>query len=299
MNPNTAAEPHSPATPETVPTLDADAFDALDTILDDLRTRFDETPQWEFCEGFMAALIVMRSAIAPEEYFPVLLDIAVTTVAVDASTDGVFEAAVAGDAQEAEAVVEESGATFSSAAQQQQFLQLWQRRWAEIEAGLDTEVQSLDDERAYHPEVMDVRGAVAALPPQERAAMESEHLPSFAQVWAVGFMYAVESWPQEWTPPRDRELRKVLDQALDCLVALTEDDTGVPTLALFDEAAPPSVSESRFNAFAEGVWAVYDLRALWRSVGPRVAPVQREAEPGRNDACPCGSGKKYKKCHGQ
>ena len=27
-------------------------------------------------------------------------------------------------------------------------------------------------------------------------------------------------------------------------------------------------------------------------------PVQVEAAPGRNDPCPCGSGKKYKKCHG-
>ena len=27
-------------------------FDALDDILDEMRTRYDETPQWEFCEGF-------------------------------------------------------------------------------------------------------------------------------------------------------------------------------------------------------------------------------------------------------
>ena len=24
-----------------------------------------------------------------------------------------------------------------------------------------------------------------------------------------------------------------------------------------------------------------------------------EQQPGRNDPCPCGSGRKYKKCHGQ
>jgi hypothetical protein len=30
--------------------------------------------------------------------------------------------------------------------------------------------------------------------------------------------------------------------------------------------------------------------------GPQ--PVTRESEPGRNDPCPCGSGKKYKKCCG-
>jgi uncharacterized protein len=27
-------------------------------------------------------------------------------------------------------------------------------------------------------------------------------------------------------------------------------------------------------------------------------PIRREATPERNDPCPCGSGKKYKKCHG-
>ena len=29
------------------------------------------------------------------------------------------------------------------------------------------------------------------------------------------------------------------------------------------------------------------------------APASAEKEPGRNDPCPCGSGKKYKKCHGR
>jgi len=33
------------------------------------------------------------------------------------------------------------------------------------------------------------------------------------------------------------------------------------------------------------------------SLTPRT-PIRRDAEPGRNDACPCGSGKKYKKCCG-
>ncbi len=29
---------------------------------------------------------------------------------------------------------------------------------------------------------------------------------------------------------------------------------------------------------------------------PPVQPIQVTQEPGRNDPCPCGSGKKYKKC---
>jgi preprotein translocase subunit SecA len=31
----------------------------------------------------------------------------------------------------------------------------------------------------------------------------------------------------------------------------------------------------------------------------RIDPVKAEIKIGRNDACPCGSGKKYKQCHGK
>ena len=54
----------------------------------------------------------------------------------------------------------------------------------------------------------------------------------------------------------------------------------------------------RLDAFGDAIWAVYDLRQLWKSLGPRVETLRKEATPGRNDPCPCGSGKKYKKCHG-
>jgi preprotein translocase subunit SecA len=29
---------------------------------------------------------------------------------------------------------------------------------------------------------------------------------------------------------------------------------------------------------------------------PPVDPIHKDAKPGRNDPCPCGSGKKYKQC---
>jgi uncharacterized protein len=31
---------------------------------------------------------------------------------------------------------------------------------------------------------------------------------------------------------------------------------------------------------------------------PKTQPIKVDQAPGRNDPCPCGSGKKYKKCHG-
>lgn len=50
-------------------------FDELEDILDDLRSRGDEVPQWEFLEGAMAALLCTRRLVLPDEFLPVLLGI--------------------------------------------------------------------------------------------------------------------------------------------------------------------------------------------------------------------------------
>ncbi len=288
---SSAASDSYPAAGEFLP---PEAFDELDAILDDLRSRYEETPQWEFCEGFMAALICSRRVIPAAEYLPVLLGLA------DADST-----AAANDSANADEASEPEG-SFSSAEQQARFMALWAARWDEVQTALDSEVKSLEDDDCYHPEVMDVRAAVAELSPEEQGNFEAGELPAFAQVWALGFMFAVESWPDEWAAPRDKDAAKWLDGALEAVVAMTEDDTGAPEVSpLVDdsedegaEAAPPTTSIARLNAFGEAIWAVYDLRELWRTLGPRVDTVRKEATPGRNDACPCGSGKKYKKCHG-
>ena len=270
MTPDLTPLPVDNATEADAALLQPADFDELDTILDDLRTRFDETPQWEFCEGFMAALVCCRRVISPTDYFSVLLELE--------------------DDSETE--------LFADDAQYERFLALWTRRWNEVAASLNVNVESLDDERAYQPEVMDLRGAIAALPDEQRAEMEDAPIPSFAQIWAIGFMYAVESWPEEWAPPRDKEAAKVLDAALECIVAVTEDDTDPPTIAAFEDDGVPTISEQRMNDFADAIWAVYDLRELWRNIGPRVETVHVGPKIGRNDLCACGSGRKYKKCCG-
>lgn len=242
--------------------LGPEDFDLLDSLLDALRERDDEVPQWEFCEGFMAALICSRRPVPPAEYFPMIF-----------------------------------GDDFV-AARNMELVWHWKRRWQEIETALDAAVEALDDDRAYQPEVLDTRGAIASLPEEERAEVAGEAIPSFAQVWALGFMFAVENWPEDWAAPRDKEAAGMLDDALDAIVALTEDDTGKPEVSMFSEDGPPSVSQRRLDEFGEAIWAVYDLRQLWKSMGPRQETIRKEATPGRNDPCPCGSGKKFKKCHG-
>ena len=264
------------ATSATDPTeMQPEDFDELDAILDDLRGRYDETPQWEFCEGFMAAVICSRRPIAPDEYLPVLL----ATPAPGEELDP-------------------EGGSFASDAQRERFVALWTQRWLEVETALDAEVDSLEDDACYHPEVMDIRGAVAEMTPEEKADFKDEALPAFAQVWALGFMFAVESWPDEWMAPRDKDAAKWLDGALQALVAMTEDDSAEPEISPLNEDGALSTSIARINAFGEAIWAVYDLRELWQTLGPKVETLRKEATPGRNAPCPCGSGKKYKKCCG-
>ena len=249
-------------TPTDPGPLTPEDFDALDAELDLLRESDDEIPQWEFCEGFLVALVCMRREVPPEEYWPVLL-----------------------------------GESFRPMAHME-FVWRWRRRWQEIAQALDAPVELLEDERTYQPEALDMRGAILALPAEERAEGDLDQLPAYAQVWAIGFMYAVESWPDDWQLPRDPDAADMVDTALEDIVALTEGDTGEPAVSMASEDGPPSVSNERLDALAAGIWAVYSLRQVWRSLGPRVAPVRKAPEPGRNDPCPCGSGKKYKKCCG-
>ena len=267
--------------------LTPEDYDELDLILDDVRTRMDEAPQWEFCEGVMAALICCREPIPQRMYLALLLDL------------GMGDEAAEGDA---------SYTPFAGEVQFMRFEMLWQRRWRQIQAALDTEVQSLDDPRAYYPEVWDVKGAWMSMPPESRELKEGQDaqdaqtvddpMPAFGQVWALGFMYVVETWAEHWQAPKSKDDAQWLDESMQAIVALTEPDAHPPVLNLQDETGPPSISQQRLDAFLDAIWAVYDLRRLWRSLGRKVEPARKDATPGRNDPCFCGSGKKYKKCHG-
>jgi uncharacterized protein len=211
--------------------LEGPDFDELDAILDDMRQRFDETPQWEFCEGALAALICCRRVIEPTEYFALLLGLG-----------------------------EEEGAAFADEGQAQRFMGLWQQRWWEVTNALDNPVESLEDEAAFQPQVMDVRGAVAALPPEELTGIAPESLPSFAQVWALGFMFVVENWPDQWASPRRPLGPNPFNDALNAIVVLTEDDEAKPTLSIYSADGPPTVSTARLEAFGAAIWGVYELR---------------------------------------
>lgn len=58
-----------------------------------------------------------------------------------------------------------------------------------------------------------------------------------------------------------------------------------------EEKAHRERSSFRKNPETGGWWFVDEAKK-------KQAPVVLGKQPGRNDPCPCGSGKKYKKCHG-
>lgn len=261
--------------------MTAAELEELDNLLDDLRTRGEEIP----AVGVLRWLHDGRDLqppppSPPAEYLPMLL----------------------GDGAELEVAEGEPLPllpAFADAAQQARFLELWDRRWNEIVTQLDTDVKTLDDERTFQPEAMDMRGAVASLPEAERAEMEGQEIPILRPGVGPGLHVRCGKLARRLgRPARQREAAQWLDDALDSIVALTEDDTGKPEVCMYNEDGPPSTSQARVEAFGEAIWAVYDLRQLWKSMGPRVETLRKAPEPGRNDPCHCGSGKKYKKCHG-
>ena len=70
--------------------------------------------------------------------------------------------------------------------------------------------------------------------------------------------------------------------------------TGVSSRARADAGANAGVGVP-----AGGVAQRRDLVTNRGESQPRAQQARATKEPGRNDPCPCGSGKKYKKCHGR
>ena len=67
-----SSAPLPTAAEAALPPLKPEDFDALDDALDAMREHDEDVPQWEFCDGFMTALVCTRRPIEPTEYWPAL-----------------------------------------------------------------------------------------------------------------------------------------------------------------------------------------------------------------------------------
>ncbi|MCL1961709.1 MAG: UPF0149 family protein [Desulfovibrionaceae bacterium] len=241
----------------------------LEDALEDVRARHPDTPQWEFFEGLLTALLCTRRPIDADEWLPVAFGCEVDEV-------------------------------FANPDEYTRFMMGWMEREAQLRAELEASPGD-DDDDGLNPAVVDWRGLLASLPEADRAQIadgQDGPPPALGQAWALGFLFAADYWSDDWTPPRDKEIAAAIADALDCIERLLEDDTAKPALNLYDPDGPPTVSQQRLEELGQALNAVHDLYDIACSLGPRMAPVRNGIKMGRNDPCPCGSGKKYKKCCG-
>ena len=180
-------------------------------------------------------------------------------------------------------------APFADDAQRAELLELMGRRYAEVLAAVDAPVQRLDDERALSPLLTDWDAVREHTPAEEREALGE--LPALGAVWASGFLQCVDAAEDDWLLAVDDPGNEFVDGCLQLFEILASDPAEMP---------PEAREMSADERLADALWAVYDLRDFWRERASRrpVRQVRKEAGPGRNDPCPCGSGKKFKKCHG-
>ena len=111
--------------------------------------------------------------------------------------------------------------------------------------------------------------------------------------WVAGFQHAALCFP---------DLSEMPDEAVMAAMARlyrhlpTETDDEREVVATLDREHPLATLD---DAMEELVVTIADLHDLTRDARYKVDTVKRETpKVGRNDPCPCGSGKKFKQCHG-
>ena len=111
--------------------------------------------------------------------------------------------------------------------------------------------------------------------------------------WVAGFQHATLCFPDLMELPDDAVM-SALARLFRHLPAETDEEREV--VATLDREHPLGTLD---DGMEELVVTVADLSDLTRELRYKVDTVKREApKVGRNDACPCGSGKKFKQCHG-
>jgi uncharacterized protein len=112
--------------------------------------------------------------------------------------------------------------------------------------------------------------------------------------WAEGFLDAIRLRPEAWRPLLDDPEAIIM---LMPILALCGDDEGGSPLEL-DPEEDADLLDQAPDHIPECVAGINDF---WKERrGRPMAGTKQEKSPkaGRNDPCPCGSGRKYKRCCG-
>jgi uncharacterized protein len=267
-----------PTEPEAAPGADAvadadppasdpelEAFDAVCTRL----AGFDDRIDTEWVDGYLTALAASWREIPVDEWLP----------------------AMCGDA------FERAFADPQDVAQARTALQT---RYEQLRQALDPEALLDEPDKLRLSPLMMEWDDETRERLLEQALVGAEDLPAYqtGALWAMGFADAIDDFGADWPDPDERdELAPAYEDLLLAVSALARpsDDE---VLQRYLRQSWPDAEPTREELVDEALFAVQDLRVWWLDHGPRIPPRRVGPQPGRNDPCPCGSGKKYKKCHG-
>ena len=120
-------------------------------------------------------------------------------------------------------------------------------------------------------------------------------------IWASGFLDSLEDHPDWWPDPPSEEEAGSLEDRFEALLQLQRtpgSEAYREGLELGYGPLDPDHPVERDQLITDAMFAVQELR-LWQiDHAPKPATVRVAKLPGRNEPCWCGSGKKFKKCHG-
>ncbi|HEU5295969.1 MAG TPA: UPF0149 family protein [Burkholderiaceae bacterium] len=219
---------------------------------------FDARVSPEWVDGFLTGVLAGPRAIALHQWLPAMLGDAFARVFADPL-----------DARQAQRALSS--------------------RWSELAQQLDAETLVDDPHSVYLApwivayEDHDREAFVAhGLGDAEQAANELR--PGVA--WSRGFLAAVDHFASDWVAPApDAADAKRYHDAMACIRELQAPQAR--TLA--------SDRDAQIDA---ACLAAQRLRLYWVDHAPKPSTRRVEAMPGRNEPCHCGSGLKFKKCHG-
>jgi len=226
----------------------------------------DVTIEW--LDGFLTALLASRRVIPPSEWLPAMF----------------------GDAFER---------AFADPADVEQAMAALMGRWNVIASQLDVEsLLDAPDEMRLVPLMWSYDDAARAevVEAGHMSAEEAADMLQTGALWAEGFSDAIVAFAEDWPEPDvDTEEGRWYDDCLLRVMALM-----LPQADLAEHLAEyyPGETIERDQLVDDACFAVQDLRLYWLDHAPKPETRHVGPKPGRNDPCPCGSGKKYKKCHG-
>lgn len=252
----------------TIPNNNPSELKAFDEVCARL-AGFDAALNFEWVDGFLTALNAGPQLPPQEEWL----------------------SALCGDAFER---------AFADPPAHAQALRALKARMSVLREQLDAELlDERQDELRLNPLMAEWTDADRARVVADGACTEEEARELQTGVeWAEGFIACTRHFDHLWPEPQDGD---EIAPLYDALWAQIEALCLPPDSALMQAHLAtyfPGQTPTRDDLVTEASYAVQDLRLWWVDHAPRPQTRRVEKLPGRNDPCHCGSGRKFKKCHG-